>query len=78
MVVFFFLVGGWGQRTTLNIPLIGLIHRAPVYKLPLHNRHSLIAHRPRRLVVSVSVLFLGAGKTKVLGREKGKATSGEL
>lgn len=67
------VVGG----RALNRTLIGLIHSALVYKRPLHNRHSLIAHRPRRLVASVSVLFLGVKKTKVPGREKGKATPGE-
>lgn len=46
------------------------IHGGLVYKRPLHNRHSLIAHCPRRVVASVSILFLGAGKTKVPGREK--------
>ena len=73
-----FSLGGWGYNSALNRALIGLIHGALVYKQPLHNRQGLIVDCPRRVVASVSVLFLVAGKTKVLGREKGKATSGEL
>lgn len=66
----------WGKSSVLNRALIGLIHSGLVYKRPLHSGHSLIAHCPRRLVASVSVLFLGAGKTKVPGREKGKQPPG--
>lgn len=67
---------GWGLSSALNRALIRLIHGALVYKRPPHNRRGLIACCPRRVVASVSVLFLGAGKTKVPGRKRGKQPQG--
>lgn len=58
------LVSEWGWCSGLNGALIRLIHSALVYKRPLHNRHSLIARCPRRVVPSMSVLFLKAGKQR--------------
>lgn len=48
----------------------GLIHGAHVYQRALHKRHSLIAHRPRRLVASVCVLFLEPGKKQKCQEKK--------
>lgn len=58
------LVSEWGWCSGLNGALIRLIHGALVYKQPPHNRHSLIARCPRRVVPSMSVLFLKAGKQR--------------
>lgn len=68
MYLFSGLWMGWSW--TLNISQIKLIQSSLVYKRPLRTRCGLIAHSPRRLVASVSVLFLEAGKTKVPGMEK--------
>lgn len=66
--------GGW--CSVLNGALIRLIHGALVYKQAPHNRHSLIARRPRRVVPSMSVLFLKAGKQRCREGRRGKQPQG--
>lgn len=66
--------GGW--CSVLNGALIRLIHGALVYKQAPHNRHSLIARCPRRVVSSMSVLFLKAGKQRCREGRRGKQPQG--
>lgn len=66
----------WGWCSVLNGALIRLIHGALVYKQAPHNRHSLIARCPRRVVPSMSVLFLKAGKQRCREGRRGKQPRG--